>query len=179
MTTVKYDPTVDRSPQDEELATALIELSCHVEGIRATASRALGLTPQQAQLLTSVAAGPLTHGELATRLHCDKTNVTGLVDRLERRALVRRRADLADRRVAQVSLTDDGVELVGRFREAVTAAVTDRLEGWPTERRRELAGLARGAIDAVTGGSPTGAARSAASPPTVRRASAGSHAAVE
>jgi DNA-binding MarR family transcriptional regulator len=143
---------VDRPPQDEELATALIELSCHVEGIRATASRALGLTPQQAQLLTSVTPGALTHGELATRLHCDKTNVTGLVDRLERRALVTRRSDPADRRVTQVSLTDDGAELVGRFRSAVTAAVIGRLDGWPVERRRQLATLARGAIDAVTSG---------------------------
>ena len=143
---------MNRSPHDEELATALIELSCHVEGIRATASRALGLTPQQAQLLTSVAPGALTHGELAIRLHCDKTNVTGLVDRLERRALVRRRPDPADRRVAQVSLTDDGAELVARFREAVTAAVTGMLDAWPTDNRRRLAALARGAVDAVTGG---------------------------
>jgi DNA-binding MarR family transcriptional regulator len=143
---------VERSPHDEELPTALLELCCHVEGIRATASRALGLTPQQAQLLTSVAPGALTHGELATRLHCDKTNVTGLVDRLERRALVHRRSDPADRRVTQVSLTDDGAELVGRFREAVTAAVNGRLDAWPAQRRRQLATLARGAVDAVTGG---------------------------
>lgn len=142
---------MDRSSHDEELATALLELCCHVEGIRATASRALGLTPQQAQLLTSVAPGALTHGELATRLHCDKTNVTGLVDRLERRELVRRRTDPADRRVTQVSLTDDGMQLVGRFRATVTAAVTTRLEAWPAERRRQLAGLARGAVGAVTG----------------------------
>ena len=145
---------MDRSPHDEELAAALLELCCHVDGIRATASRGLWLTPQQAQLLTSVAPGALTHGELATRLHCDKTNVTGLVDRLERRELVRRRTDPADRRVTQVSLTHNGTELVGRFRAAVTAAVTDRLEAWPAEQRRQLAGLARGAIDAVTGVTP-------------------------
>jgi len=141
-----------RSPHDEELANALLELCCHVEGIRASASRALGLTPQQAQLLTSVAPGALTHGELASRLHCDKTNVTGLVDRLERRELVLRRSQPADRRVTHVSLTDDGTELVARFRSAVTAAVTTRLEGWPADRRQQLATLARGAIDAVTGG---------------------------
>jgi DNA-binding MarR family transcriptional regulator len=150
--TVKYDPVVEGSPNDQELATALLELCCHIEGIRATASRALGLTPQQAQLLTSVAPGALTHGELAVRLHCDKTNITGLVDRLERRELVRRRSDPADRRVAQVSLTDEGVGLVERFRTAVTAGVTDCLGSWPHERRRQLATLARAAIDAVTAG---------------------------
>jgi DNA-binding MarR family transcriptional regulator len=142
---------MDRTAHDEELATALLELCCHVEGIRATASKECGLTPQQAQLLTSVAPGALPHGELAIRLHCDKTNVTGLVDRLERRELVRRRSDPADRRVTQVSLTDDGVELVHRFRATVTAAVSARLEAWPADRRRLLAGLARGAVDAMTG----------------------------
>jgi DNA-binding MarR family transcriptional regulator len=139
-----------RSSPHQDLANALLELCCHVEGIRATASRALGLTPQQAQLLTSVASGELTHGGLASRLHCDKTNVTGLVDRLERRALVRRHPDPADRRVTQVSLTDEGAELVGRFRATVTAAVTSRLEAWSAARRQQLTDLTHATIDALT-----------------------------
>src|SRR2546423_1712303 len=135
--TVKYSSIMGRSPQDPELADTLLELCCHVEGIRATASRVLGLTPQQTQLLTSVAPGELSHGELASRLHCDKTNVTGLVDRLERRNLVQRHPDPADRRVTQVSLTDSGTELVDRFRATLTAAVTSRLDDWPADRRQQ------------------------------------------
>jgi DNA-binding MarR family transcriptional regulator len=145
---------MQRPPHDQELANALLELGCLIEGIRATASRGLGLTPQQAQLLTSVAPGALTHGELASRLHCDKTNVTGLVDRLERRELVRRHPDPTDRRATQVSLTDDGVELVDRFRATVTAAVTGRLESWPASRREELTTLARATIDGLTSTAP-------------------------
>jgi DNA-binding MarR family transcriptional regulator len=137
--------------RDPELAAELLELSCVIEGIRATASRELGLTPQQAQLLTSVAPRELTHGELASRLHCDKTNITGLVDRLERRELVRRQPDPEDRRVTQVFLTDQGAELVSRFRSAVTAAVAVHLGSWPAAHRQQLATLARTTIEALRG----------------------------
>ncbi|WP_020670414.1 MarR family winged helix-turn-helix transcriptional regulator [Amycolatopsis nigrescens] len=134
---------------DSDLAAAMLELCCTVEGIRAAASRELDLTPQQAQLLTSVAPREMTHGELAVRLHCDKTNITGLVDRLERRELVRRRPDPDDRRVTRVSLTDQGTELVERFRESVSAAITGRLTSWPAARRRQLADLARTTTEAL------------------------------
>lgn len=130
-----------------DLAEALLGLCCAVEGVRGAASRELELTPQQAQLLTTVTPDELTHGELAGRLHCDKTNITGLVDRLERRRLVRRRPDSDDRRVTRVGLTDQGTELVGRFRKALGAAVAARFESWPADRRDQLADLARAATD--------------------------------
>src|ERR671930_70118 len=102
-----------------DLAGGLLELCCTIEGIPGTASREREFTPQQAQLLTMVSSGELTHGELASRLHCDKTNVTGLVDRLERRGLVRRRPDVDDRRVMRVGLTERGGELGARFRKSL------------------------------------------------------------
>jgi DNA-binding MarR family transcriptional regulator len=138
-----------RSAPDPELAEALLELCCVVEGIRAAASRELGLTSQQAQLLTMVAPQELTHGELASRLHCDKTNITGLVDRLERRELVRRRPDSEDRRVARVFLTDQGAELVTRFRKAVSTAIAGHLESWPATRHHQLITLARITTEAL------------------------------
>ncbi|TDD28080.1 MarR family transcriptional regulator [Actinomadura sp. KC06] len=136
-------------PAHPELAEALLELCCVIEGIRGAASRELGLTPQQAQLLTMVAPQELTHGELASRLHCDKTNITGLVDRLERRGLVRRRPDAKDRRVATVFLTDQGAELVTRFREAVSTAIGGQLASWPTTRHDQLVTLTRTTTEAL------------------------------
>ncbi|GCE00721.1 MarR family winged helix-turn-helix transcriptional regulator [Embleya hyalina] len=138
-----------KSTPDAELARVLLEMCCVVEGIRGTVSRDLELTPQQSQLLTAVAERELTHGELATRLHCDKTNVTGLVDRLERRDLVRRRPDPNDRRVARVHPTDRGEELVARFRDAVTAAIETRLASWPSDLRLRFAELAQTATGAL------------------------------
>ncbi|MFI6387077.1 MarR family winged helix-turn-helix transcriptional regulator [Nonomuraea sp. NPDC050540] len=134
---------------DSELAEALLELSCIVEGIRATVSRELGLTPQQAQLLTAVHPKELAHGELASRLHCDKTNITGLVNRLERRDLVRRQPDPDDRRLTKVFLTDQGAELVTRFREAMSTAATKHFASWPADRHSQLLDLLRTTAEAL------------------------------
>jgi DNA-binding MarR family transcriptional regulator len=58
-------------------------------------------------------------GELAGRLGCDSSNVTGLTDRLEDRGLVERRPAPGDRRVKVLALTDDG--------ERVQRALWERL----------------------------------------------------
>ena len=50
-------------------------------------------------------------GQLAETLACDASNVTGLVDRLESRGLVRRRPSAADRRVKVLDLTPTGSRL--------------------------------------------------------------------
>jgi DNA-binding MarR family transcriptional regulator len=50
-------------------------------------------------------------GELAQLMHCDNSNMTGIVDRLEERGLVRRTQAEGDRRIRLIALTDTGVEL--------------------------------------------------------------------
>ncbi len=52
----------------------------------------LELSPAQCHVLHLIEPGrPIPMGELAETLSCDASNVTGLVDRLESRGLVRRR----------------------------------------------------------------------------------------
>src|SRR3984957_5119406 len=53
-----------------------------------------------------------TMNELARLLQLDKSSVTGLVDRAERRGLVTRVPSAADRRAVLVTLTDEGRSLV-------------------------------------------------------------------
>ena len=48
---------------------------------------------------------------LAERLFCDASNVTGIVDRLEKRGLVERRSAEGDRRVKALTITPAGLEL--------------------------------------------------------------------
>jgi MarR family 2-MHQ and catechol resistance regulon transcriptional repressor len=66
-------------------------------------------------LLVLRAAGRdgLRMGEIGERLVVTKSNVTGLVDRLERDGLVRR-GEQADRRATVVRLTDAGARLLDR-----------------------------------------------------------------
>ena len=70
----------------------------------------LELSPAQCHVLHLIEPGrPIPMGQLAETLACDASNVTGLVDRLESRGLVRRRPSAADRRVKVLDLTPTGV----------------------------------------------------------------------
>ena len=59
--------------------------------------------------------GPLSRRELAERLHCDPSNVTFLVGRLERRRFVMCARVEADRRVKALALTAAGIEVRNRL----------------------------------------------------------------
>ena len=54
---------------------------------------------------------PLPMSRIADTLSCDASNVTGLVDRMESRGLVRRRSSPEDRRVKVLQLTATGARL--------------------------------------------------------------------
>jgi DNA-binding MarR family transcriptional regulator len=58
--------------------------------------------------------------QVADGLGCDASNVTGLIDRLEARGLVRRRASEEDRRVKALELTPKGARLRAVFLERMT-----------------------------------------------------------
>ena len=77
---------------DHHLAAAdgLIQLSRLVQGIHARISERHDLTPVQAKLLCVLAFGPRGMAELAQCFGVEKAALTGLVDRAERRGLVRR-----------------------------------------------------------------------------------------
>jgi DNA-binding MarR family transcriptional regulator len=72
----------------------------------------LELSPAQCHVLHLIEPGrPVPMGQLAETLACDASNVTGLVDRLESRGLVRRRPSAGDRRVKVLDLTPTGLRL--------------------------------------------------------------------
>src|SRR5215470_463609 len=71
-----------------------------------------GLSPVQCHVLHLIEPGqPIPMSRLAETLSCDASNVTGLVDRLEARGLVRRQPSAADRRVKVLELTAAGARL--------------------------------------------------------------------
>jgi len=72
----------------------------------------LGLSFQQGMALGNLRPGePVTMSELAVVLHCDNSNVTGIVDRLEAAGIAERRPAPHDRRVKTVVLTEHGERL--------------------------------------------------------------------
>jgi DNA-binding MarR family transcriptional regulator len=69
----------------------------------------LGISPQQSMAIGSLEPGiPVPMSALAEALHCDNSNITGIVDRLEAAGLAERRPDERDRRVKAVVLTEKG-----------------------------------------------------------------------
>jgi DNA-binding MarR family transcriptional regulator len=70
------------------------------------------LSPVQCHVLHLIEPRrPVPMARLAETLSCDASNVTGLVDRLESRGLVRRQASRQDRRVKVLQLTPTGSRL--------------------------------------------------------------------
>ena len=69
----------------------------------------MGLSPQQAMAISNLQPGePMTMSALAEAMHCDNSNITGIVDRLEAAGLAERRPSERDRRVKAVVLTGKG-----------------------------------------------------------------------
>ena len=89
-------------------------------------SQKLGLTPGHVKALLEMQPDqPQPMGALAESLHCDASNATWLVDRLEEAGLVERGTVPTDRRVKTVALTRLGVK--------TRAEVIDRLHEPPED----------------------------------------------
>jgi DNA-binding MarR family transcriptional regulator len=62
---------------------------------------------------------PRTMSEIAAVLHCDNSNVTGIVDGLEERGLATRQPSAEDRRVKLIALTAEGRRVRARLTRAL------------------------------------------------------------
>ena len=85
--------------------------------------------------------GPLSRRELAERLNCDPSNVTFLVNRLERRRLITRAQARGDRRLKALTLTPTGIEF--RDRLITTIAESSLFSQLTSAEQRRLAQLLR------------------------------------
>ena len=90
----------------------LIQLLLSQRGQLPVLAAALELSPVQCHVLYVIEPGkPVPMKQLAASLSCDASNVTGLVDRLESRGLVRRQPSPQDRRVKVLRLTPTGARV--------------------------------------------------------------------
>ena len=86
---------------------ALYQLVETLRGEHEEAAAAAGLTAPQATFLTLLSE-PMSMRQFAELMGCDASNVTGIVDRLEAKRLVKRTADPKDRRVKRIARTSEG-----------------------------------------------------------------------
>jgi len=132
--------TDDRGPQTPAPVSlpqaALGRLRVALEETFAQASRESGLSAQQAELLCAAMMRPGAIGDLARVLHCDRSNVSRLVDRAARRGLVYRRGGDSDGRVTVIELTPQGQQLAQHFITTLESKLAPLLTAWSAKRQQ-------------------------------------------
>ncbi|HSX28259.1 MAG TPA: MarR family transcriptional regulator [Candidatus Saccharimonadales bacterium] len=121
----------------QQVAQDLFQLLDRVKICALSLAEAQGLTRVQLFALYSISL----HGELAMRqaadvLHCDASNVTGIVDRLVNQQLITREENVRDRRTKNLRLTDKGTQIVHTLQEALPAKLN--CEKLSAEERQTL-----------------------------------------
>ncbi len=127
----------DASRTDSDRLMELLSVSLGVYyGDFTIAAASENLTASQGKTLTVLRRRPASMRALAEVLTCDASNVTGIINRLEKRGLVRRETSASDRRVTTLVLTPEGERVTDAIRAkmSVTRAGLDRLG----EDEREL-----------------------------------------
>jgi DNA-binding MarR family transcriptional regulator len=118
-----------RTGVDPGLVDAIAQLSFLVQNALAEIAGEHDLSLIQTRLLGILRDKEPTMNELGRHLDLDKSSITGLVSRAQRRGLVARTVSETDRRVVRVSITDAGRALVDygseRFAERVGELVAD------------------------------------------------------
>lgn len=134
---------MERPLAARELCSLISELAHDIdEHVRGCVSDS-DLTAPQAIALRELSE-PLSMRELADRMHCATSNVTFVVDRLEKQGLVTRRPHPNDRRAKQLALTPEGerqrTSIIERF------AVNTPLAGLTDEDQQTLHTLLQRAL---------------------------------
>ncbi|NJD90864.1 MAG: MarR family transcriptional regulator [Geobacter sp.] len=92
-----------------------------------------GLTGPQVWAIKVIAAeGTIRISDLAGRMYLHPTTVVGIIDRLEKRSLVNRVRSREDRRVVDVTLTPEGLQLVANSPEVASNKITQGLKSLNT-----------------------------------------------
>ncbi|MHA6758363.1 MarR family winged helix-turn-helix transcriptional regulator [Streptacidiphilus sp. PAMC 29251] len=134
----------DHNPDGRPLTTvdALVQLSFQVQGILAAAGAEHGLSIIQIRLLGILRDRQAGMLELGRHLSLDKSSMTGLVSRAEKRGLVSRAPSPTDGRAVLVSLTPFGAELTDLCTTEVSRRVGALTAGLTAPQRAQLTSLA-------------------------------------
>ena len=99
----------------------------------------LDITAAQFQVLRRLWAGDgLLVSGLAGEINCHVANVTGILDRLEAKALICRERSAEDRRAVRIYLTEAGRALEEPLNRVVAAVNRHALEGLDARDRADL-----------------------------------------
>lgn len=95
--------------------------------------------PQLISLLAIVESGSLTATDLAKRAYLSTSTIIGIIDRLERKGLVKRVRNRRDRRVIDISATEKGVALAKAAPSPLQENLADSLKRLPEVEQGTIA----------------------------------------
>ncbi|WP_406450441.1 MarR family transcriptional regulator [Streptomyces sp. NBC_01622] len=130
--------TAPPAAEDLGLVDALAQLSFLVQNALAEIAGEYDLSITQTRLLGILRDREPTMNQLGRHLGLDKSSITGLVDRAQRRGLVTRTVSTVDRRSFQVSITDAGRQLVEQVAERFAERIERCVEPLPGADRKRL-----------------------------------------
>jgi DNA-binding MarR family transcriptional regulator len=143
-------------PSGKHVTGRVIRLAAHFQQRSGEAFAPLGITEADygflAPLRRAGAPYQLTPTELARHRMVSSGGTTAAIDRLERRGLVQRTPNPADRRGFLIGLTDEGRRVVDEAMALHAAAEQASVAGLTAKERDQLAALLRKLVLALEGG---------------------------
>ena len=127
---------------DLGIVDGLVQLSFAVQSVLAAAAGRHDVTVAQVRLLGVLRDREPGTMELARHLGLDKSSVTGLIDRAERRGLVKRTRSAEDGRAVRVSSTPLGRQLTDRASAEIATEIAALTAGLSDANRKRLSALA-------------------------------------
>jgi DNA-binding MarR family transcriptional regulator len=160
LTVLRITPVPDSAPDlrwDADLLVLLTDVARLVRTLADRRARAQGMTRAQWLILFRLRRLPgMTQRELAELLEVEPITVGRLVDRLEARGLVERRADPADRRVWRLHLTADAAPVLAEIDAARALFDAEATHGLtPEQRAAAIAALLHMKANLQTAGAAT------------------------
>lgn len=135
-------PASSPAAPDLGLVDGVVQLSFAVQEILGAIAADHDLSITQVRMLGVLRDREPTMLELARALGLEKSSITGLVDRAERRGLVMRTRGTADGRAVHVALTRSGTSSAARFAKQVSVRIDALLGTLDARERAELSVLA-------------------------------------
>jgi DNA-binding MarR family transcriptional regulator len=131
---------------------AVVQLSFAVQTLLTEIAAEHDLSITQLRLLGILRDREPAMLDLARHLRLEKSSVTGLIDRAERRGLVERSTAPHDGRAVHVRLTAGGRRLTEQITAQANTALSGLLGGLPARDRERLATLAGAVVRQQTAG---------------------------
>jgi DNA-binding MarR family transcriptional regulator len=130
------------APEDLDPVDAVVQLSFAVQALLGEIAAEHELSITQLRLLAILRDREPAMLDLARHLNLEKSSVTGLIDRAQRRGLVERATAPHDGRAIHVRLTAEGRRLTGEIGGQANEVLSRLLDALPARDRARLSTLA-------------------------------------